>query len=289
MGSTTTIHDLPALRAQVAAWRGAGHRIALVPTMGALHAGHLSLVELAHQHASRVVASVYVNPAQFGPGEDLAAYPRDEAGDVRLLEGAGCHAAYIPESLYTDEHATRVEVGGFAGDLEGEHRPGHFEGVALVLAKLFNRVAPDVAVFGEKDFQQLALVRKLVADLDFPIEVVGAPIARDRHGLALSSRNRYLDAEQLAVARQLNRRLREVVRRAEIGEDVQAIIAGAEAALLADGFTHVDYIALRDAATLGSAAPGRPARLLAVARIGAVRLLDNFAVRLPAPPTSPVS
>ena len=273
-----------ALRERVGEWRAAGERIAFVPTMGALHDGHLSLVEIALAHADRVVASIYVNPTQFGEGEDLAAYPRDEAADLDKLASAGCHAAYLPEQLYSASHSTRVEVDGFAGDLEGEHRPGHFEGVALVLTKLFNRVAPDVAVFGEKDFQQLALVLKLVADLDFPIEVIGAPIARDEAGLALSSRNRYFDDEQLDIARKLNVRMREAVDAIESGRPPAKAITDTKAGILSDGFDRVDYLVLRDAQTLGDVTVAtRSARLLTVARLAGVRLLDNMPVMLPLP------
>ena len=272
------------LRRRIAKWRRKGHRIAFVPTMGALHEGHLSLVEIAFGHADRVVASIYVNPTQFGEGEDLAAYPRDEVADLDKLASAGCHAAYLPEALYSDDHSTRVKVDGFAGDLEGEHRPGHFEGVALVLTKLFNRVAPDVAIFGEKDFQQLALVRKLVADLDFPIEVIGAPIARDEAGLALSSRNRYFDDGQLDIARKLNVRMREAVDAIESGRSLASAITEAKAGILSDGFDRVDYLVLRDAQTLGDVTDAtRNARLLTVARLAGVRLLDNMPVILPLP------
>ena len=270
-----------ALRRQIAKWRRKGRRIAFVPTMGALHEGHLSLIALAHAHADRVIASIYVNPTQFGPDEDLAAYPRDEAADLAKLESAGCHACYLPGELYADDHATRVEVDTVRGDLEGEHRPGHFEGVALVLTKFFNRVAPDVAVFGEKDYQQLALVRQLVRDLDFPIAIVGAPIARDDHGLALSSRNRYFDEAGLATARKLNARMRDCVEALERGMLPETALRHLNDGLLSDGFDQVDYAVLRDAVSLKAAEPDSEARLLVVARVGKVRLLDNMAVRLP--------
>ena len=279
---TRAIFKLGALREQVAAWKRDGLRVGFVPTMGALHAGHVSLIELALRHSDRVVCSIYVNPAQFGEGEDLDAYPRTEDSDMEKLRAAGCHAAYMPSNLYPEGFATRVEVDGHTAELEGPHRPGHFEGVALVLTKLFNRVEPDVAVFGEKDFQQLALVRRLVADLDFPIEVVGAPIARDEAGLALSSRNAYFDKAQLEVARGLNRVLRECVKELEAGKDTATVLAEAGAELLAAGFERVDYLELRDAETLGAVTEtAREGRLLAVARLEGVRLLDNFAVELP--------
>ena len=269
------------LRAQVRDWKRGGLRVGFVPTMGALHAGHISLVRLALEHADRVVASIYVNPTQFGEGEDLDAYPRMEDSDVAALREAGCHAAYIPSNLYGEGFATRVEVDGHTAEMEGEHRPTHFAGVALVVAKLFNRVQPDVAVFGEKDYQQLAMIRRMVTDLDFPIEIVGAPIARDAHGLALSSRNAYLDADCLAVARTLNIALGNAVRRLEAGKDAEAVLAGARDAILGAGFEALDYLKLRDADTLGPVTPDtREARLLTVARIGGVRLLDNMAVRL---------
>ena len=282
---TRAIFKLETLRGQVAEWKREGLRVGFVPTMGALHAGHVSLIELALRHSDRVVCSIYVNPTQFGEGEDLDAYPRTEDSDVEKLRAAGCHAAYMPSNLYPDGFATRVEVDGHTAELEGAHRPGHFEGVALVLAKLFNRVMPDVAVFGEKDFQQLALVRRLVADLDFPIEVVGAPIARDKAGLALSSRNAYFDEAGLEVARGLNRVLRGSAERIESGGDVEEVLAEAEADLLAAGFEAVDYLELRDAETLGAVTEAtREARLLTVARLAGVRLLDNMRVEVPTKP-----
>ena len=270
------------LRKKVAKWRAKGHRIGFVPTMGALHPGHLSLVELALEQCDRVIVSIYVNPTQFGEGEDLSAYPRDEAADLEKLTSVGCHAAYLPDSLYGPSHVTRVGVDGFAGDLEGEHRPGHFEGVALVLTKLFNRVQPDVAVFGEKDFQQLALVRRLVADLDFPIEIIGAPIARDDHGLALSSRNRYFNDKQLAVAKTLNVHLRSCADAIADGTDREKALGEFKSNILEEGFDGIDYVALRDADTLGDITDDTlEARLLTVCRLGSVRLLDNMAVELP--------
>ena len=265
---------------RITTWRTDGHGIALVPTMGALHEGHLSLVRLALRHADRVIASIYVNPTQFAPDEDLAAYPRDAAGDFAKLRAAGAQAAYLPDTLYAPDHATHISVEGFS-DLEGAERPDHFGGVALVVAKLFNRVRPDIAVFGEKDYQQLALVRRLVRDLDFPIRILGAPIVRDAHGLALSSRNRYFDAEQLEVARKLNRRLAAAKRAIEDGADAETAIAQAHDALLADGFARVDYLELRDADTLKPVTHrSREGRLLAVARLAGVRLLDNMAIAL---------
>ena len=194
------------LRGRIWEYRGAGETIAFVPTMGALHEGHLTLVDLAKKKADRVVASIYVNPTQFAPGEDFNAYPRTEKADVAMLKDRGVDLVYIPKpsSMYDVHHATKVIVGGVAEGLETDHRPTFFHGVALVVTKLLNRVAPDIAIFGEKDYQQLATIRRLVEDLDMPTKIVGAKIARDEHGLALSSRNKYFDEEGLKIARRLN-------------------------------------------------------------------------------------
>jgi pantoate--beta-alanine ligase len=272
-----------ALRAEIADWRAEGLSVALVPTMGALHEGHLSLIRLAGQHADRVVASLFVNPTQFAPHEDLDAYPRDEAGDARLLAGAGCHLLYAPsvEEMYRPGAATRVAVSGVSEPLDGAARPHHFGGVATVVTKLLIQCGPDVAVFGEKDYQQLQVIRRLVADLDLPVRIIGGPIVRAASGLALSSRNAYLsDAERL-VAGQLNVTLARAARVLSEGAAIDQAEADGLAALMAAGFNRVDYFEVRDAENL-ERLPGptvdRPARLLAAAVIGRTRLIDNMSV-----------
>lgn len=269
------------LRAQVGAWRRAGERIGFVPTMGALHDGHLSLIRLAGGRADRVVASVFVNPTQFGPNEDFDAYPRDEARDAALLAEAGCHLLFAPgvEEMYPPGASTTVTVAGVSEPLDGQARPGHFAGVATVVTKLLNQCAPDVAVFGEKDFQQLQVIRRLVRDLDLPVEIVGGPTARAEDGLALSSRNAYLSAEERQVAGRLNQVLAQALARLRAGEAVAAMEQWAVAELLAAGFRQVDYVEARVPATLARLGPGPasgPIRVLAAARLGRTRLIDNM-------------
>ena len=274
------IRDRGGLRAAVAAIRAEGHRLALVPTMGALHAGHLALIEAARRQGTKVVASIFVNPTQFGEGDDLARYPRREAGDVRLLTEAGCDLLWAPDAaeMYPAGFATRVTVGGVSEPLEGASRAGHFDGVATVVAKLFNQVGPDCAYFGEKDFQQLAVVRRMVADLDMAVEVVGVPTQRDDDGLALSSRNVFLLPDEREKAVALPRALGVVARAIARGDDPAQALADATATLEAAGFA-VDYVALVDAETLTpDPASGRPRRLLAAARLGSTRLIDNIEV-----------
>ena len=271
------------LRAQVRAWRAAGEVVGLVPTMGALHEGHLSLVRQARQDAGKVLASVFVNPTQFAPGEDFERYPRDEAGDAALLASAGCDLLYAPgvEEIYPPGFATTVTVAGVSEPLDGQARPTHFAGVATVVAKLLIQAAPDVAVFGEKDYQQLQVIRRLVRDLDLPVRIVGAPTLRDPDGLALSSRNAYLTAPQRKIAGQLNLILAEAARALSAGADVATTEAVAVAALLDAGFDSVDYVETRGALDLRRLGPGLiegPARLLAAARLGKTRLIDNLPV-----------
>jgi len=271
------------LRGQVAAWRRAGLTIGLVPTMGALHAGHLSLVRLAAGQADKVVASLFVNPTQFAPNEDLEAYPRDEAGDARLLAETGCHLLYAPsvEAMYGPGFSTRVTVSGVSEPLDGQARPHHFGGVATVVTKLLTQCGPDVAVFGEKDYQQLQVIRRLVADLDLPVKVLGGPIVRAPSGLALSSRNAYLSQTERAVAERLNLILAAAVAALRGGAAIDSAEAEGLAALKAAGFERVDYFEVRDAgdlSRLASATVSRPARILAAAVIGKTRLIDNMAV-----------
>jgi pantoate--beta-alanine ligase len=277
------VRTVAALRAQIAAWRADGARIGLVPTMGALHEGHLSLIRAARGEADRVVASLFVNPTQFAPGEDLAAYPRDESGDAAALAGAGCDLLYAPsaDEIYPPGFSTRISVAGVSEPLEGASRPQHFGGVATVVAKLLIQCAPDVAVFGEKDYQQLLVIRRLVRDLDLPVRIVGAPTVRAPDGLALSSRNAYLSAAERHIAGQLNGVLRAAAEAAARGERVDAIEATARAALADAGFNAVDYVEVRDADDLSLQGPGpidRPARVLAAVRLGKTRLIDNWPV-----------
>ena len=277
-----TVRDLNELRAAIAAFRAEGARIALVPTMGALHAGHIALIDAAKRAGTKVVASIFVNPTQFGPNEDLARYPRREAADSRMLAEAGCDLLWLPtvETMYPDGFASTVSVAGVSETLDGASRPGHFDGVATVVTKLFNQVSPDAAFFGEKDYQQLQVIRRMVNDLDFAIDIVGVPTQRDDDGLALSSRNIYLDEEERAKAVALPRALGVAARAIARGIPAEEAAAEAQTSLVAAGFT-VDYVTLVDAETL-AANPGadRPRRLLAAARMGQTRLIDNIAVTL---------
>jgi pantoate--beta-alanine ligase len=274
-----TIRRLAELRDVVAAWRVEGAAVALVPTMGALHAGHLALVEAARRPGVKVVASIFVNPKQFGANEDLSRYPRREAADARLLAEAGCDLLWLPEAdeMYPSGFATTVSVAGISEPLDGAARPGHFDGVATVVTKLFNQVRPDTAFFGEKDWQQLQVIRRLVTDLDLNIAIAGVPTQRDDDGLALSSRNIYLDEEARGRAVALPRALGVAARAIGRGNDADAALALARASLEAAGF-ELDYLSLADAETLNEPMPGRPRRLLAAARIGSTRLIDNLPV-----------
>jgi pantoate--beta-alanine ligase len=274
------------LRERIAEWRAAGRRVALAPTMGALHAGHLSLVGLAKSRADHAVASLFVNPTQFAPSEDFDAYPRDEGNDAALLAAAGCDLLYAPsiEEIYPHGFATTVTVEGVSGAMEGAARPTHFAGVATVVTKLLIQCAADVAVFGEKDYQQLQVIRRLVRDLDLPTLVVGAPTVRADDGLALSSRNAYLTSAERAVAPELHRTLNAAARSLADGASVASVEADGATALLAAGFQAVDYFEVRDPEDLTRLGPGpirRPARILATVRLGRTRLLDNVAAGLP--------
>ncbi|ATY33215.1 pantoate--beta-alanine ligase [Sphingomonas psychrotolerans] len=272
-----TVRQLDALRGAVATWRAAGERVALVPTMGALHDGHMALVEAARRAAQRVVVSIFVNPKQFGANEDLAKYPRKELADSRMLAAAGVELLWLPpvELMYPDGFVTNVAVRGVGEVLDGAHRPGHFDGVATVVTKLLNQVRPDIALFGEKDWQQLAVIRRLVADLDLDVEILGVPTQREDDGLALSSRNAYLIPEERTRAVALPRALGVAERAIARGGDAETALAQAREMLVTAGF-EVDYVTLADAETLGDPIEGRPMRLLAAARIGGTRLIDNI-------------
>lgn len=255
--------------------------VALVPTMGALHEGHLALVREARLRADSVAATIFVNPLQFAPGEDLARYPRQEECDLRLLRAEGCDLVWLPEpsDLYPQGFATTVKVAGVSERWEGEARPGHFDGVATVVAKLLLAARPDLAVFGEKDFQQLAVVRRMTGDLGLPVEIVGVETVRDADGLALSSRNAYLSADERSRAVALPRALQQARREIRDGREVGAVLASARALLQEAGFGAIDYLALVDAGTLEPLEqPSGTMRLIAAARIGATRLIDNLPV-----------
>lgn len=275
------VRDIPALRRAVAAWRAQGERVGLVPTMGALHEGHLSLVRAAKESCGRVVASLFVNPRQFSPSEDFERYPRDEAGDSALLAAAGCDLLFAPEraAMYPPGFSTNVIVADVSAPLEGEMRPHFFGGVATVVTKLLMQCGPDAAYFGEKDYQQLLVIKRLARDLDMPIEIVGGPTVREHDGLAMSSRNAYLSADERKIAGRLNVVLLDAIRALGAGGEVRAVEDEALRQLLAAGFTSVDYVAVRDAETLAAIGDlSAPARILVAARLGKTRLIDNMAV-----------
>ena len=275
------LRSVASLRAQVAQWRKAGLRVAFVPTMGALHDGHLSLVKAGLAEADRVAVSIFVNPTQFGPNEDFAAYPRTEEADVAKLEGAGAHAVYAPsvEEMYPAGAATTVHVAGVTDGLCGDFRPGHFDGVATVVTKLLNQAQPDVALFGEKDFQQLQVIRRLARDLDIPVAIRGVPTLREADGLAMSSRNAYLSPQERATAPVLHRTLTGAAALLQGGAEAAPILKDGIAAILAAGFGSVDYLELRAAEDLAPLARlDRPARLIVAARLGKARLIDNIPV-----------
>ena len=275
------IRDPEALRSAANALKAGGKSLAFVPTMGALHAGHMTLVTEAGKRADAVAASIFVNPTQFNDASDLARYPRQEEADSAMLSKAGCALLWLPtaEQIYADGFATAVSVAGVSERWEGQHRPGHFTGVATVVAKLLIAMQPDVALFGEKDFQQLAVIRRMVADLGLPVEILGVPTVRDADGLASSSRNALLSADERRLAVALPNALSEAARRIRGGESVGGVLAAAKQALVDAGFLKIDYFALVDAATLEPLdAPAGEMRLIAAATIGRTRLIDNMSV-----------
>jgi pantoate--beta-alanine ligase len=280
-GDIAVARTVAALRERVAGWRKQQERIALVPTMGALHRGHLTLVEAARRHCERVVASLFVNPKQFGPREDFTAYPRDEAADLMKFREAGVDLVFAPtvEEMYPAGFVTAVRVAGIGDELEGAHRPGHFDGVATVVSKLLLQCLPDIACFGEKDYQQLLVVRHMARDLDIPVKIEGIATVREPDGLALSSRNVYLSPEERRNAPLLYRVLNEIATAlAAEPENVAAALQNGVAELRQAGFAP-DYLELRDTADLSPLSRlDRPARLLAAAHLGRTRLIDNIPV-----------
>lgn len=279
---TRIVRTVAELREQVRAWKAAGEQVGLIPTMGALHDGHLSLVRLAQTRVKRTVASVFVNPKQFAPHEDFDAYPRGEARDAQLLESAGCDLLFAPNAaqMYPQGFSTTINLTGVSEPLEGAARPQFFGGVATVVTKLLIQAEPDIAVFGEKDYQQLQVIRRVTRDLDLPVEIVGAPTARAEDGLALSSRNAYLSAAELDIARRLNGRLAAAAARVRASDPLDVVERETAAALISDGFAGVDYVAVRDAHSLEPVQQGAsaPLRILAAAWLGRTRLIDNMAV-----------
>ena len=279
MNQPEIVTSIAELRARIAAWRSEGARVGLVPTMGALHEGHLSLVRETRKRCDKSVVSIFVNPAQFAPHEDFDRYPRTLDSDVAKLGGlADLVFAPTVEEMYPDGFASRIEIGGPALGLETDFRPHFFAGVATVVAKLLIAAMPDFAIFGEKDYQQLLVVRRLARDLALPVEIAGGAIVREADGLAMSSRNAYLSAEERAVAGKLNLVLKEIALRTRAGDDVAAAEASGVEALRAAGFGTVDYVAIRDAETLSAFVRGKPGRILAAARVGKTRLIDNVQV-----------
>lgn len=278
-----TVREIGTLGSALVALRAGGHRLALVPTMGALHAGHLALIEEAKRQADRVVATIFVNPLQFGEGEDLDRYPRREKEDARALEQAGCDLLWMPtpEQMYPAGFATTVSVAGLSRRWEGEARPGHFDGVATVVAKLFTTVRPDAAIFGEKDFQQLAVIRRMTTDLNLGVTIIGMPTVRDEDGLALSSRNAYLSDDERVRALALPRSLAKAAGEITDGVPAEAAIREAKQALEKAGFSSIDYLALVDGPSLEPISEATEnARLIAAAKVGRTRLIDNLPVEV---------
>ncbi len=280
------VTTIAAVRARVRGWHREELRVAFVPTMGNLHPGHVSLIEAARRHGDRFIASIFVNPMQFGPNEDFAHYPRTPREDERMLADAGCSLMFMPDvtEIYPHgaERASRVEVPGLSRILDGEFRPGHFEGVSTVVAKLFHIVEPDVAVFGEKDFQQLTIIRRMVADLCMPVQIIGAPTVRDADGLALSSRNQYLTEAERAIAPKIHATLLAAANRVRAGdEDFASIERAGFQALEGAGF-RLDYFAVRQATDLAHPTPKvRELVVLTAARMSRARLIDNVQVARP--------
>lgn len=275
-----TVRDTPALKSLVRGWKAKGQTVGFVPTMGALHAGHMQLVKQAKEERDRVLAYIFVNPLQFGPNEDLERYPRQEEQDAALLTAEGCDALYLPrvDDVYPPGFTTKVTNADLSNMLCGLSRPGHFDGMLTVVCKMLNRAEADAAYFGEKDFQQLTLIRRMVSDLDMTTRVVGVPTVRDVHGLALSSRNAYLSDRELQIARSLNVILNGLAEKIRNGGDAPALLAAGREQIVAAGFDSVDYLECRSENSLSPISTcdsKNPARLLVAAKLGKTRLIDN--------------
>jgi len=283
-GELAILRHVSALRERVKEWRRAGQTVALIPTMGALHEGHLSLVREAKKECDRTIATIFVNPKQFGPNEDFGRYPRDEAGDARLLAGVKTDLLFAPavDEMYPDGFSTHVHVAGVSEGLCGAHRAGHFDGVATVVSKLLLQALPDSAFFGEKDYQQLCVIRRMVRDLDIPVRIIGVPTVREPDGLAMSSRNRYLAPDQRVRASALSQVLRGMARQAEAGIDLRLVAAWGKEELERARFDRVEYVEIRDAESLAPV-PGAVCalRILAAVWLGNTRLIDNMPVAAP--------
>lgn len=278
MSALEIVRTIPALRAAIAGWRQNGQTIGLVPTMGALHDAHMALMQDARKRADRVVATIFVNPTQFAADEDLDTYPRREAADIEKLRADGIDLLFAPnaDEIYPAGFATTVTVAGVSEGLCGDHRPVHFTGVATIVTKLLLQALPDTALFGEKDYQQLQVIRALTRDLDIPVDIVGLPTVREPDGLAMSSRNLHMSDHERALAPQMYRTLNAVAERIRAGEDIAQACAAGRDALTAAGFSPVEYLELRDAQSLAAADPAHPCRILAAAWLGKTRLIDNI-------------
>jgi pantoate--beta-alanine ligase len=278
MSALEIVRTIPALRAAISGWRQNGQTIALVPTMGALHDAHMALMQDARKRADRVVATIFVNPTQFAADEDLDTYPRREAADIEKLRADGIDLLFAPnaDEIYPAGFATTVTVAGVSEGLCGDHRPVHFTGAATIVTKLLLQALPDTALFGEKDYQQLQVIRALTRDLDIPVDIVGLPTVREPDGLAMSSRNLHMSDHERALAPQMYRTLNAVAERIRAGEDIAQACAAGRAALTAAGFSPVEYLELRDAQSLAAADPAHPCRILAAAWLGKTRLIDNI-------------
>ncbi len=274
------VRSVAEMREIVAGWRKTGESVSLVPTMGALHDGHMSLVHSVSDKADRTITSIFVNPTQFSPSEDFATYPRDEARDLSMLEAAGVDLVFTPEmtQMYREGHRTKVEVQELSQFLEGESRPHFFIGVATIVAKLLIQSMPDIAIFGEKDYQQLCVIRSMARDLDLPVEILGGATVRESDGLAMSSRNSYLTNVERTLAPRLHQEITGVATRVTKGDPIEIACKDAVNELDEAGYNSVDYIAVRDAETLEPVMEGRPMRVLAAAWLGKTRLIDNVAV-----------